>query len=114
MVAARYAQRRSQTQIKECTMLKTYLGVAAAAAIVLGSALVAAHPAEARDGCSANRYRGPYGSCHRFGTGPYPGGYVGPRPRMAAYGCPPGFWRGPWGHCRDTAYHGRLPGGGWK
>lgn len=31
-----------------------------------------------------------------------------------AGGCGPGAWRGPWGHCRDTPYHGRLPGGGWK
>jgi len=62
------------------------------------------------DGCGRGKYRGPWGSCHRFGTGPYPGGYNGPRGRN----CPPGFWHGPWGHCRDTPYHGRLPGGGWK
>ena len=29
-------------------------------------------------GCGAGRYRGPHGSCHRFGTGPYPNGYFGP------------------------------------
>src|SRR5262245_17759777 len=67
------------------------------------------------DGCGGGRYRGPYGSCHRFGTGPYPAGYFGPyRGGPRANGCPPGYWRGPWGHCRDTPYHGRLPGGGWK
>ncbi|MDQ0509916.1 hypothetical protein QOZ99_000797 [Angulomicrobium amanitiforme] len=31
-----------------------------------------------------------------------------------AQGCGPGAWRGPCGHCRDTPYHGRLPGGGWR
>jgi hypothetical protein len=67
------------------------------------------------DGCGVNKYRGPYGSCHRFGTGPYPKGYHGPNLRAArAHACPPGYWHGPWGHCRDTPYHGRLPGGGWK
>lgn len=66
------------------------------------------------NGCGVNRYRGPYGSCHRYGTGPYPGGYRGPYRVARGNGCPPGFWRGPWGHCRDTPYHGRLPGGGWK
>jgi hypothetical protein len=67
------------------------------------------------DGCGGGRYRGPYGSCHRFGRGPYPGGYWGPWDHQYANnGCPPGYWHGPWGHCRDTPYHGRLPGGGWK
>jgi hypothetical protein len=64
-------------------------------------------------GCGANRYRGPGGACHRFGRGPYPGGYYGPRPHPAN-GCPSGYWHGPWGHCRNTPYHGRLPNGGWK
>lgn len=67
------------------------------------------------NGCGRGGYRGPYGSCHRFGTGPYPGGYSGPYYGAQRWnGCPPGYWRGPWGHCRDTPYHGRLPGGGWK
>ncbi len=65
------------------------------------------------DGCGAARYRGPGGACHRYGTGPYPGGYYGPY-MWGAHTCPPGYWRGPWGHCRDTPYHGRLPWGGWK
>jgi hypothetical protein len=45
-------------------------------------------------GCGGGRYRGPYGSCHRFGTGPYPGGFYG---RPGHY-----CWRGPHGarHCR--------------
>lgn len=30
------------------------------------------------NGCGPGRYRGPYGSCHKFGTGPYPQGYFGP------------------------------------
>lgn len=75
----------------------------------------------AADGCGYGWYRGPYGSCHRFGTGPYPGGYFGPYQSYGSSyyynnwnGCPPGYWRGPWGHCRDTPYHGRLPGGGWQ
>src|ERR1700742_2526748 len=61
---------------------------------------------EVADGSGAGRYRGPGGACHRFGYGPYPGGYGGPH-RNPWNGCPPGFWRGPWGHCRDTPYHGR-------
>ena len=75
------------------------------------------------DGCGPGRYRGPGGACHRFGRGPYPGGYWGPyrypygAPYSYAYvgnGCPPGWWRGPWGHCRNTPYHGPLPGGSWQ
>lgn len=73
----------------------------------------------AADGCGWGWYRGPGGACHRFGTGPYPGGYYAPyyngyyaiNPNN---GCPAGWWRGPWGHCRNTPYHGRLPGGGWQ
>jgi hypothetical protein len=93
-------------------MRKTCFGAAAVIAAVLAMALAAAQPAEARDGCGANRYRGPGGACHWFGSGPYPDGFYGPR--MASNGCPPGYWRGPWGHCRNTPYHGRLPGGGWQ
>jgi hypothetical protein len=38
-------------------------------------------------GCGGGRYRGPYGSCHRYGTGPYPRGF---------YGRPGNYcWRGP-------------------
>lgn len=67
------------------------------------------------NGCGPDGYRGPYGACHRDGTGPYPGGYFGPfRNAANGNGCPAGYWRGPWGHCRDTPFHGRLPGGGWK
>jgi hypothetical protein len=70
---------------------------------------------QAADGCGGGRYRGPGGACHLFGRGPFPGGYFAPyRNAYRPNGCPPGFWRGPWGHCRDTPYHGRLPGGGWK
>lgn len=67
------------------------------------------------NGCGPGGYRGQYGACHAYGTGPFPGGYYGPfRNNWGWNGCPPGFWRGPWGHCRDTPYHGRLPGGGWQ
>jgi hypothetical protein len=93
-------------------MFKTCFSAAAVVAVVLAASVCATQPAEAGDGCGANRYRGPGGACHMFGTGPYPGGFYGPR--VAANGCPPGYWYGPWGHCRDTPYHGRLPGGGWK
>ena len=66
-------------------------------------------------GCGPHGYRGPNGACHSFGTGPYPNGYFGPYHNAWRWnGCPRGYWRGPWGHCRDTPYHGRLPGGGWK
>jgi hypothetical protein len=97
-------------------MLKSALAAALGVTLVVGASLSASQPAEARDGCGPDKYRGPYGSCHRFGTGPYPGGYFGPQlgRRFVANGCPPGYWRGPWGHCRDTPYHGRLPDGGWK
>jgi hypothetical protein len=67
------------------------------------------------NGCGRGRYRGPGGACHWYGRGPYPGGYYGGyRNAWRWNGCPPGYWHGPWGHCRDTPYHGRLPGGGWK
>jgi hypothetical protein len=77
----------------------------------------------AADGCGPGWYRGPYGACHVYGTGPYPGGYYGPGPYVAYNGyygyttyngCPPGYWRGPWGGCRDTPYHGQLPNGTWQ
>lgn len=72
----------------------------------------------AADGCGFGWYRGPGGACHPYGSGPFPGGYYGPRPYYDGYnpynGCPVGYWRGPWGHCRNTPYHGRLPNGGWQ
>ncbi|MFC5518883.1 hypothetical protein [Kaistia terrae] len=67
------------------------------------------------NGCGPQRYRGPGGLCHPFGWPPGGDGYLGPYGRGFGWnGCPPGYWRGPWGHCRNTPYHGRLPGGGWK
>ena len=51
-------------------MRKSCFGAAAVIAAVLATALAAAHPAEARDGCGANRYRGPGGACHWFGSVP--------------------------------------------
>ena len=90
--------------------------VAVQAASIRSIATDASMITQVADGCGVNHYRGPYGSCHRFGTGPYPNGYHGPdlRAAHADNGCPPGYWHGPWGHCRDTPYHGRLPNGGWK
>jgi hypothetical protein len=85
------------------------------AAMALGSVITLTQPASAADGCGPAGYRGPGGACHRFGSGPYPGGYHGPyRNAYRWNGCPAGYWRGPWGHCRDTAYHGRLPNGSGK
>jgi len=115
-------------------MLRKFVTVAAVSLVAVlaarAEAMPLAHPVgngevsslvvPVADGCGAGRYRGPYGSCHRFGAGPYPNGYWGhpqwyrPWTGVTWNGCPPGFWRGPWGHCRDTPYHGRLPGGGWK
>lgn len=57
---------------------------------------------EVRDGCGPGWFRGPGGACHPM----YKWGW--------GRSCPPGYWRGPWGHCRNTPYHGRLPGGGWR
>jgi hypothetical protein len=85
------------------------------AALALGSVITLSQPAAAADGCGPAGYRGPGGACHRFGFGPYPGGYHGPNRNAYRWnGCPAGYWRGPWGHCRDTPYHGRLPDGSWK
>ena len=63
-------------------------------------------------GCGPSGWRGRWGHCHYARNwGPGWGSYYGP---VRWNGCPPGYWRGPWGHCRNTPYHGRLPGGGWK
>jgi hypothetical protein len=100
---------------QEIKMFKSTFAAGVFAALALGSSLVLTQPAAAADGCGGGRYRGPGGACHRFGRGPYPGGYYGSyRNAYRWNGCPPGYWRGPWGHCRNTPYHGRLPGGGWK
>jgi len=96
-------------------MLKKTLVLGAIAALAVGSAFISSQPAAAADGCGPAQYRGPGGACHRFGYGPFPGGYNGPyRDAYRWNGCPVGYWRGPWGHCRDTPYHGRLPNGSWK
>ena len=100
---------------KEMDMYKTVFALSTLAALAVGSTLMLTQPAAAADGCGPGGYRGPYGSCHRYGTGPYPGGYNGPYRNADRWnGCPAGDWRGPWGHCRDTPYHGRLPNGTWK
>jgi hypothetical protein len=96
-------------------MLKSIRVFGTLGALALGSSLILTQPAAAADGCQPGWYRGPGGACHRFGNGPYPGGHFGPyRNAYRWNGCPQGYWRGPWGHCRDTPYHGRLAGGGWK
>lgn len=91
----------------------TMAAEAAPMAPIASNAEVGSFVTPVADGCGARRYRGPGGACHWYGRGPYPGGYYGPY-IWGARSCPPGYWRGPWGHCRDTPYHGRLPGGGWK
>jgi hypothetical protein len=91
-------------------MLKSTFVLGAFAALALDSSLASMQPAAATDGCGAGGYRRPGGACHRFGYGPYPGGYFGPYHNAYRWN----GWRGPWGHCRDTPYHGRLPGGSWK
>jgi len=111
---------RSECKIEcnqtETNMIRTATFLAAIAGLTLvGSSLVLTQPAAADNGCGPGQYRGPGGACHRFGYGPYPGGYNGPyRNAYRWNGCPPGYWRGPWGHCRNTPYHGRLPNGSWK
>jgi hypothetical protein len=101
---------------EEANMIKTTSLLTAIAGLALvGSSLALTQPAAAANGCGPAQYRGPGGACHRFGYGPYPGGYNGPyRNAYRWNGCPPGYWRGPWGHCRNTPYHGRLPDGSWK
>ncbi len=107
-------------------MTKLLLSLSCAAALVAAASASEAMPIAsdaagvsgapiilAAQGCGYGWYRGPGGYCHRFGYGPYPGGYWGVY-QGNWNGCPPGYWRGPWGHCRNTPYHGRLPGGGWK
>ena len=48
------------------------------------------------NGCGPGWYRGPGGACHRFGRGPYPGGYWGPyRNAWRWNGCPPGIGADP-------------------
>ncbi|WP_413993708.1 GCG_CRPN prefix-to-repeats domain-containing protein [Labrys okinawensis] len=68
----------------------TYAGVPTAPLGAGASSLIV----PAAQGCGQGRYRGPYGSCHRYGTGPYPGGFYG---RPGHY-----CWRGPNGarHCK--------------
>lgn len=103
-------------------MIRTLLALPFAAALMTAAhaAPTMVQPTDAQslveqvaDGCGAGRYRGPRGGCHRYGFGPYPGGYYGPH-FWNWHSCPPGYWRGPWGHCRDTPYHGPLPWGGWR
>ena len=61
------------------------------------------------NGCGGGRYRGPEGACHRFGRGPFPGGYDGPY-RADWNGCRAGWYRGPGGACHRYG-HGPYPGG---
>jgi hypothetical protein len=80
-----------------------------AAALVLGSTLMAAEPASAAGGggYGPNARRGPWGHCRNTP-------YYGRLPNGSWKFLPTGYWHGPWGHCRNTPYHGRLLNGGWK
>lgn len=108
--------------LKKLTLILTATPIALAAISSPSQALqiqpsveVSSAVIQVANGCGVRGYRGPNGACHSYGTGPYPGGYYGRYNQPWRWnGCPPGYWRGPWGHCRDTPYHGRLPGGGWK
>jgi hypothetical protein len=64
------------------------------------------------DGCGGDGYRGPNGACHRFGTGPFRGGYSGPYGHSFAvnHGCGAGRYRGPYGSCHKFGT-GPYPGG---
>lgn len=62
------------------------------------------------NGCGQGRYRGPGGACHRFGHGPYPGGYFAGSHR--GEGCGPGWYRGPGGACHRLGT-GPYPNGYW-
>ncbi|HEY5007586.1 MAG TPA: hypothetical protein VII42_06260 [Caulobacteraceae bacterium] len=92
--------------------------MAAIAAAMLGLGSAQAAPVSANlignpmlihvsGGCGPYGWRGPHGHCNS--NRGWRGG-----PNWRGNGCPYGSWRGPWGHCRNTPYHGRLPGGGWK
>lgn len=64
------------------------------------------------NGCGGGRYRGPGGACHRYGTGPFPGGYNGPYGHSypVNHGCGAGRYRGPYGSCHKFGT-GPYPGG---
>ncbi|GJG98474.1 GCG_CRPN prefix-to-repeats domain-containing protein [Cupriavidus pauculus] len=85
---------------------------------VAGVLLVSASTSYAAEGCGPGGWRGPWGHCHFAGPAvvyrPVEPVMTLPVVTVRPNGCPVGYWRGPWGHCRDTPYHGRLPGGGWK
>jgi hypothetical protein len=100
---------------EEIVMKKSHILLGLAAALVLGSSLIATQPAEAAGGCGPGAWRGPWGHCRNTPYyGRLPDGSWKFRNAYNGNGCPPGYWRGPWGHCRNTPYHGRLPNGSWK
>jgi hypothetical protein len=87
-------------------ILRAFTGAALLIAPTIGSAFpLAPAPGQSSvtliaDGCGPGWYRGPGGACHRFGRGPYPGGYWGPfRGHPWNHGCGPGRYRGPGGAC---------------
>jgi hypothetical protein len=109
----------SRSKVKKLTeeiaMKKSHILLGVAAALMLGSSLIATQPAEAAGGCGPGAWRGPWGHCRNTPYyGRLPDGSWKFRNAYNGNGCPPGSWRGPWGHCRNTPYHGRLPDGSWK
>jgi hypothetical protein len=112
---AEFTVRSDQNKKGKSRMLKSRIGLALAAALVMGSSVIAIEPAIAAEGCGPGWWRGPWGHCRDTPyTGPLPRGGYHIEFRPADNGCPPGFWRGPYGHCRNTPFHGRLPNGNWK
>jgi hypothetical protein len=69
------------------------VGSAADAAVLVAPLSSDADIFNVAQGCGPGWYRGPGGACHRFGYGPYPGGYWGPRPGWGRH-----CWRGYYGH----------------
>lgn len=76
------------------------------------AAAAAAEVVPVANGCGWGWYRGPGGACHRYGHGPFPGGYFGPYGHSFAldHGCGAGRYRGPWGACHRFGT-GPYPGG---
>ena len=64
------------------------------AALVAGTTLAVATPADARDGCGRGGHRGPYGHCRpNYGPG-YGYGRPGPRLVIGSYYHGRGYWDG--------------------
>jgi len=86
------------------------ISVSTAAPFMTAAPTMSTNVVHIADGCGQGRYRGPYGACHRFGTGPRPGGdFAG---RHIGEGCGPRNYRGPGGACHRLGT-GPYPSGYW-